>query len=340
MQNQPQTSLNTNPMDIQQLQQMQQTLHQHMPQHTPHQMHSGQHAPSPQSSSAPPVAPAAPVHNPLIKNFRKPEIYIKLISNGRWWAPGSLDMPMNEELPVYPMTARDEIALKTPDALMNGSSVVEVIQSCCPNIKNAWNMPSIDVDAVLIAIRIASYGHIMDVGGVCPHCDTSNEYSVNLHDIIGQLSCPDYDTPVYVDGLQVYLQPQAYFLTDKVNQIEFEYQKVLAQLDDPNIPNLQKRSIVADTLKRLNDWSFDSLVDSTYCIVNEEGIVVDNRDFIREFYDNASGTVMAQIKDHLAKITKSVSIKPIDVMCESESCQKQYKITLNFNHSSFFGKGF
>ncbi len=36
-------------------------------------------------------------------------------------------------------------------------------------------MPSIDVDATLIAIRIASYGNQMDFTSQCPHCKTDQE---------------------------------------------------------------------------------------------------------------------------------------------------------------------
>ena len=100
--------------------------------------------------------------NPLAKHFRQPVLYIKLPSNGRWWPEGSVDIPVTGEIPVYSMTAKDEITMKTPDALMNGSSTVHVIESCCPSIHNAWKMPAIDLDSILIAIRIASYGKEME----------------------------------------------------------------------------------------------------------------------------------------------------------------------------------
>ena len=102
--------------------------------------------------------------NPLFKHFRQPAIHIKLPSEGQYWPAGSVEIPQTGELPIYPLTTRDELTLRTPDALMNGSSVVDVMQSCCPSIKNAWDMPSVDVDAILIAIRIASYGHELEVG--------------------------------------------------------------------------------------------------------------------------------------------------------------------------------
>ena len=100
--------------------------------------------------------------NPLAKHFRQPVIYLKLPSGGAYWPDGSIDLPLNNEIPVLAMSTKDEIVLKTPDALLNGQGVVNVIQSCCPNIKDAWKMPSVDVDATIIAIRIASYGNQMD----------------------------------------------------------------------------------------------------------------------------------------------------------------------------------
>ena len=76
--------------------------------------------------------------NPLIGMMRQPKIYIKLPSNGNYWSDGSLQLSPNGEYPVYSMTAKDELILKTPDALLNGQAVVDVIQSCLPNIINAW----------------------------------------------------------------------------------------------------------------------------------------------------------------------------------------------------------
>lgn len=67
--------------------------------------------------------------NPLKQFFRQPAIYLRLPSNGDFWPDGAVDVPHNRELPVYPMTALDEITYRTPDALFNGQAVVTVIQS-------------------------------------------------------------------------------------------------------------------------------------------------------------------------------------------------------------------
>ena len=70
-------------------------------------------------------------------HFRSAKIYITLPSEGKYYPDDCLDMPESGELPVMPMTAKDELALKTPDALLSGQATVDLIQSCIPNIKNA-----------------------------------------------------------------------------------------------------------------------------------------------------------------------------------------------------------
>ena len=94
--------------------------------------------------------------NPLSQWFRQPKIFVKLPSGGTYYAQGALDKSSTGEYPVYAMTAKDELMFKTPDALLSGQSTVEVIQSCIPAIQDAWRMPSLDIEAALIAIGVAT----------------------------------------------------------------------------------------------------------------------------------------------------------------------------------------
>ena len=57
--------------------------------------------------------------NPLNKYFRQPAIYVSLPS-GTDYPPHVITPAQTGELGVMPMTAKDEIRFKTPDALMNG----------------------------------------------------------------------------------------------------------------------------------------------------------------------------------------------------------------------------
>ena len=144
--------------------------------------------------------------NPLSKFFRTPSVYAKLPSNGKWYPEGAIDLPIGGQIPVYPMTAQDEIMIRTPDALMNGEGLVHVIASCCPNIKTPWEMPVVDVEAMLVAIRIASYGESMTVPHKCSNCGEISDYEVSLPQLMDQYRCPNYGH-VSLNGLTIHLKP-------------------------------------------------------------------------------------------------------------------------------------
>ena len=145
----------------------------------------------------------APGANPLSKYFRQPKLYITLPSQGKFYPAGSLDLPETGEIGIMPMTAKDELVMKTPDALLNGQATVDVIKSCAPAIKDPWNMPSIDLDAVLIAIRIATYGETMDISAKVPNVGTEKTFAANLNDILGDLAMAVYESSFETEGLKI-----------------------------------------------------------------------------------------------------------------------------------------
>jgi hypothetical protein len=274
--------------------------------------------------------------NPLSKHFRQPATYFKLPSQGRFWAAGTLELPVTGEIPVYPMTARDEITLRTPDALLNGQGVVDVIQSCCPNIKNAWAMPSIDVDAVLLNIRIASYGNSMDFDTKCPACGEESSFALDVSGLISQLQAPDYDTALSVEGLQIKLQPQPYIEINKASQIQFTEQQILRTVNDSNITDEEKKQKTDDYLKKLINLNVAICAKSTREIITEEGVSVSDAAFIEEFYNEASYKILKEVQARLGVIAEAVGIKPVAVTCDQESCQNKYEVPLNFDYANFF----
>src|SRR5210317_647158 len=148
--------------------------------------------------------------NPLNKYFRQPAIYVSLPS-GTDYPPHVVAPTQTGELGVMPMTAKDEIRFKTPDALMNGQGVVDVIQSCCPEIKDAWQIKSYDLDTILIAIRIATYGETMDMSFIVPGANETVSHSVNLPALLDQIKTVQIISEVVLkDGLKIIVRPLTY----------------------------------------------------------------------------------------------------------------------------------
>lgn len=275
-----------------------------------------------------------PTTNPLFKHFRQPAVYLRLPSGGLFWDESALDMPVTGEIPVYPMTVKDEITFKTPDALMNGSGVVEVIQSCCPNIKNAWNIPSIDVDAVLIAIRLASYGNSMDINSKCPNCSEENENVVDLRILLDTLPSVSFD-PVKLDKLTFYFKPQNFKLMNESNLITFEQEKLIRAINNSDLDETQKLAEFNKIFPNLTDMNVMVIVNSIEKIVTEDGVEVTETKLIKEFVYNCDRQLFNDIKSNIDRIIKEQALKPLDIVCDS--CNTEYQSDLTFEQSNFFG---
>ena len=155
--------------------------------------------------------------NPLKQYFRQPAIYLRLPTGGKYWPSGSIELTHNGEFPVYPMTAIDEITYRTPDALFNGQAVITVIQSCIPNVKDAWQAPTTDINSMLVAIRLASYGHELEISSTCPSCETSEDYALDLRNILDQLKSPDFESTLTYGDLEISFGPISYQNQNKSN---------------------------------------------------------------------------------------------------------------------------
>ena len=276
---------------------------------------------------------ANPANNPLFKHFRQPAIYLKLPTQGRFWPDDAIDIPPTGELPIYPMTVKDEITIKTPDALMNGLGVVEVVQSCCPNIKNGWKIPAADLEAILIAIRLASYGAEMDIETTCPKCNESNSNVIDLRVLLETLKISDYE-PIRIDGLKFNFKPQAFETLNNTNMMLFEQRKLIDTITNSELPDEEKTKQFNTVFPKLTEMNVLSLV---HCI---DSIVVDDKEviefnYIKEFIENCSSTVYAEIKQQIETLIKSNQPSPLDIECSE--CKHNYKSELNFDTSNFFG---
>jgi hypothetical protein len=91
-------------------------------------------------------------------------------------------------------------------------------------------MPATDVDTVLVAIRMASYGTTMEISTTCPHCKNEADYGIDLRNMLENMRAPDYSKPVTEGDLEIYFKPMSYQNLNENNQRQFEEQKILQVL--------------------------------------------------------------------------------------------------------------
>lgn len=272
-------------------------------------------------------------NNPLKQYFRRPAVHVKLPSGGKYYGPGVVDIPESGELPVYPMTAIDDITLRTPDALFNGTAVVDLIKSCIPDVKDPWKINSIDLDALLIAIRSASGDSTLDIESECPSCNEVSSYGVDLIRILGELKSADYDTELEVSDLKIKFRPLVYKEMNEAGVSQFEVQKIFAELE--NITDeVERNRRGKEGLQKVTEVTM-RLLSQAIEYMQTPTTRVDQKEYILDYLRNCDKEVYIRVRDYNTGIKSQTEIKPLKIKCVN--CNHQYDQEFTLNASSFFG---
>jgi len=277
--------------------------------------------------------------NPLRKYFRQPKVYITLPSKGKFYTEGSIEIPENKEFPVFAMTAKDELTMKTPDALLNGAATVEVIKSCVPNIKNPWHMPSIDLDAILIAIRIATYGDKMEIITKVPNIGEDRSFDIDLRQLLNKLVTKEYINNFEINGMTIVTRPLTYKEFTDASLKTFEEQRIFALVNDEKIPDQEKLSKFNESFQKLTNLTIDSLASSIVSITIGDTEVT-NTSHIQEFIQNADKEFYQEVLKHIETQRDTFALEPLKVKANDEDvakgAPKNYDVAITFDQSNFF----
>lgn len=271
--------------------------------------------------------------NPLQKYFRQPKIYVQLPSKGLYYPPGTL-LGDYTNVPIFAMNGMDEILYKTPDALFSGEATIKVIESCCPYIKNAGQMPSIDVDLLIISIRIATFGELLPYKKVCGECGEENTYDVDLKSYVDYFNSLTYDNKIKVGDLTVTIRPLTYKELTEVNLENFKMQKTLIMLRDITDEKVRQEQIDL-VYKTLADVQAGIFINSIETVQIPEGIV-DEKEWISEWVKNSDRELFEQIKAKLEENKKRWDLPKQPVKCAS--CGTADEIEVELDQANFFVK--
>ena len=271
-------------------------------------------------------------NNPLQQYFRQPKIYISLPVSSVYSASGTISGD-STKIPVFGMTGMDEIILKTPDALLSGESTAKVIASCCPSVVDPWALTNIEIDAVLVAIRIATYGNVITVNHQCPHCQAENEYEVDLGDTLAHYSRCKFDSKIVFDDLVIQIKPMNYKTANEFNLKSFMVEKKLSRIQE--LPEGEERDrLTAEVLRDLNH-NQTKIIHASIEQIELPDQVVTEHGYIVEFLENCDRSVFKKITECFEANAKAWQVPPKPVKCTA--CNKDDSISMELNQTTFFG---
>jgi hypothetical protein len=278
--------------------------------------------------------------NPLSAYFRAPKMYTNIPSGGKFYGPEILTVPDTNEFAIYPMTTKDELQLKNPDALLNGEAVANLIKSCVPEVKDPKKMFSADVDALLIAIRGASGGDIVEVQAECPECNTTNSVNVSVDESLSEMQTLEDEYNIDIsNGLKITAMPFSYANTVKAGVASFQSTRSMQSISELT-DDMERLSAFNESFVKLADLNFELLVDSirsvTYMNADGENDTIVDKKIIREFLENTESTTGKEIEEFINDVNGKGVKNEVEVTCSSEECENVFTAPINFDPVNFF----
>lgn len=187
--------------------------------------------------------------NPLIDtlNARLPGETFILPSQGIFYQDGELDeSAIDGKIHLHPMTGLDEITMKSPDKLLSGQAVCEVISRCAPQVKKPHRLLANDVNYILMALRLITYGPEIELiyTHTCPNA-TQRHYLVPIQPIL--VSAQSID-PTSVETKYTVELPNKQLVVMQPARFEHIIKIYQATIDHTNDQIEQLRILMLDAL--------------------------------------------------------------------------------------------
>lgn len=274
--------------------------------------------------------------NPLQRYFRQPSLYLTLPSMNRWYTASDVAAAANGEIAIYGLTAIDDIMLNTPDAMLNGQALEKVISNCAPSIKNVKHLLLPDLDAVFVAIKLATTGQGYPMDRKCPNCAHENTHDLNCQHVLDNMTfVEDADCTLMLDDLKIYVKPYTFEMRHIFMQRQFEEQNLVNQLAQ-DLDDFARSKIIAESVERLSRITYELVSNSVEKIQLPDGTVVTDRAQIAEWLFNITSTQAEAVINQVNALNQVGVQKRITFTCEE--CAHVWDEQVEFDPISFFGK--
>lgn len=273
-------------------------------------------------------------NNPLSAYFREPGIFVKLPSQGNFSADDSIEFTANGEVGIYPMTAKDEIWFKNPDALLNGVAIENVLNSCCPSIHDIRNLPINDINVLLLGLRYSSYGKALHLKSTCPKCKTENSFAVNIEDLLDNLNFLDAEYSITVNNLKIYLKPYTYDSMIKATIVTFEEAKVVQLIQNEDLSDDERKELIKDSFQRIHNLSIMLMSNSIVKIITPDNKTIKDINFISEWLNEIDRKTYSELKNKFEEINK-IGV-PTNYYVKCKKCEHEFLIDLAYDPATFF----
>jgi len=283
------------------------------------------------------VTPTRNIAQPKPKREKPntPGVYVTLPSKGRWYT-GKLELSADGEVEVFALKAKDELRLKSPDALFNGEALISVLESVVPGIPNIKEMPLADQNVIMCGAYLATYGNDYTLSITCPKCKSIKDYGVDLDKMLTQSKDYSTDNVVSTTAYKIYLKPAELTARNMIAMNQFQTQIMQAQIDaQPEATEIDKVKALTEIYDKTLAENFELIVRMVdYAVDKVNGEKIKDQDKLREIIDNMNKRSYDKLFDVSMKMNEAGIDPTMKVACTD--CKNEFESTVNLDPTSFF----
>ena len=276
-------------------------------------------------------------NNPLQQYFRTPRVFVKLPSNGAYNKPEDIEFSASREVGICALTVIDQLLLKTPDALLNGETLLQVIKSCVPAIKNVKALTQPDINALVIGIRVASNGSKFEFDSFCPSCNHENKMEINLNRYLDSIETIEENKTIDLNNeLIIHVRPYNFEQRNLQLLNEFDEKKALKIIEmNEEINETEKMASLSRHVNNMAMRTFDIVANSiSKIVIKNSNTSVTDQNHISEFIKGISKEQAEAIMTAIKELNSSGVKKTAGLVCEK--CSHEWEQEIDFDPTSFF----
>jgi hypothetical protein len=266
--------------------------------------------------------------------YRHKEIYIKLPTEGKWYT-SQINLNDQNEIGIMPMSFKDEMLLSIPDSVYNGESLFEILKSILPDMENPYEILMPDVDIILLASKINSNDGEMTVDAQCSHCETQEQYSIKIVNILNQMKTINPIELELSNGLIISFKPNS-LRSVTTNQIKISEMTTILSNFDSGADRKQQHQLFQESLEKTTAANLVLIADSIEHILLPSGEKINDLQSILDWITNSDGKTVKKLQEMSAQVNNNGIDKSFKFECSNEECGKEFSSDVEFNPTFFF----
>lgn len=270
---------------------------------------------------------------------RQPKLFVDIPSSGTFYDHTVFEDSQFVQIPIYAMTAADDIMAKTPDALFSGKAVASVLESCVPLLKDPWQLIKTDLEYLLTAIRIASTGSKTDMKATCNVCNTENAVEIDLQNVLAHYDNFNPAASFKFKDLTINLRPITFKQLSDLGIELYQKQRTLFQLQAADMDQDEKNkqaSAVANDVLTLTTRALTKYIIS----ISKDDKAETDSNIISNFIEENDSEISKMFTTEITKFITLASYPELKIQCageiNDERCTNTYSVEYNSDFSSFF----